>query len=197
MARARSLARARSRLAAGPSAMLPRAAPARASFGRRALAVAAGFGLMATGAAAAYLGRAPVTSTAPSTVPASVPHAPSRASALAPPPAVAPRPDAVVARSPIRAEPRRDARSGELAVLRRAQAAYASGDYPAVVDIVGQHARRFSNGRLAEEAEALRVRSLARSGRADEAQRALEAFARRFPQSVLLPALRRSPDGEH
>jgi len=120
---------------------------------------------------------------------------PSAATHASPPPAVAP-PRTVAARLPRRLSSGRDPKVDELAVLRRAQVAYANGEYQAVVDIVGQHARRFSNGRLAEEAEALRVRSLARCGRQEDAFRALDAFANRFPQSVLLTALRRSLGAE-
>lgn len=199
VARARSLARARARLAAGPNATRPRRAPTRASRGRRSVALAAVLVLTAAGTAAALLRRAPPRDRPePQTalpVPRDVPREPTAGAPARPD---APRPNAIPAPSPGRAVMGRqgEGRPGELAVLRRAQAAYANGDYPAVVDIIGKHARRFSNGRLAEEAEALRVRSLARCGRGGEAERALDAFARRFPQSVLLPALRRSVGSE-
>jgi len=55
--------------------------------------------------------------------------------------------------------------------------------------LIAEHARRFPNGRLAEEREALRVRSLADSGRMADARRAVAAFGARFPRSVLLPRL--------
>jgi hypothetical protein len=58
-----------------------------------------------------------------------------------------------------------------------------------VLVLVAEHARQFPNGRLAEEREALRIRSLASARRADEAVRAFAAFAARFPQSALLPRL--------
>ena len=54
---------------------------------------------------------------------------------------------------------------------------------------VAEHGRRFPNGRLAEEREALRVRSLAHAGRGDEARRALASFGKRFPHSAFLPRL--------
>jgi hypothetical protein len=53
--------------------------------------------------------------------------------------------------------------------------------------LVAEHARQFSHGRLAEEREALRVRSLAGSGRTEDARRATAAFAARVARSVLLP----------
>ena len=80
--------------------------------------------------------------------------------------------------------------AAELYLLQRAQSEYASRDFPDALVLVAEHARRFPNGRLAEEREALRVRSLAGAGRGDQARRALAAFARRFPRSVLLPRLR-------
>ena len=80
--------------------------------------------------------------------------------------------------------------AAELSLLQRAQSDCASQDFADALVVVGEHARRFPDGRLAEEREALRVRSLAGTGRGDEARRALAAFARRFPHSVLLPRLR-------
>ena len=80
--------------------------------------------------------------------------------------------------------------AAELYLLQRAQADYASQDFSDALVLVAEHARRFPSGRLAEEREALRVRSLAGAGRGDQARRALTAFARRFPRSVLLPRLR-------
>ena len=82
--------------------------------------------------------------------------------------------------------------AAELDLLQRAQVAFAGRDFPGALVLVAEHARRFPNGRLAEEREALRVRSLAGSGRADDARRAVAAFANRFPRSVLLPRLMQS-----
>ncbi len=80
--------------------------------------------------------------------------------------------------------------AAELYLLQRAQSDYASHDFPDALVLVAEHARRFPSGRLAEEREALRVRSLAGAGRGDQARRALAAFGKRFPRSVLLPRLR-------
>jgi len=196
VARTRALSRARARVARGPLALSPSVPPARASFARRAVAIAAGFALMATGVAAAFLGRAPASSTPASGSALPPPHDTPTTATHAPPPAAVAQQRPVAARVPRHVPIGRDPKADELAVLRRAQVAYSNGEYQAVVDIVGQHARRFSNGRLAEEAEALRVRSLARCGRLEDAFRALDAFANRFPHSVLLTALRRSLGGE-
>jgi hypothetical protein len=56
-----------------------------------------------------------------------------------------------------------------------------------------EHARRFKNGRLAEEREALRVKALVGLGRTHDARRAAAAFEARFPNSVLLPAVNQMP----
>ncbi|HZL16793.1 MAG TPA: hypothetical protein VFG23_03490 [Polyangia bacterium] len=82
--------------------------------------------------------------------------------------------------------------AAELGLLQRAQSDYASHDFPDALVLVGEHARRFPNGRMAEERDALRVRSLANMGRGDEARHALADFAKHFPHSALLPRLRQS-----
>jgi hypothetical protein len=80
----------------------------------------------------------------------------------------------------------------ELDLLQRAQVAYAGRDFSGALVLLAEHARRFPKGRLAEEREALRIRSLAGSGREDEARRATAAFGVRFPRSVLLLRLQQT-----
>jgi hypothetical protein len=77
----------------------------------------------------------------------------------------------------------------ELRLLRRAQSAFAQRDFTKALTVIAEHTRNFPSGRLSEEREALRIQSLAGSGRADEARHATSAFAKRFPRSVLLPRL--------
>jgi hypothetical protein len=91
---------------------------------------------------------------------------------------------------------RDDAAREELHLLRRARAAVARGDFAAALAPIAEHTRRFKDGRLAEEREALRVKALAGLGRTDEARRAAAAFEARFPHSVLLPAVSRMPASE-
>ena len=86
-----------------------------------------------------------------------------------------------------------EAAHAELRLLRQARAAVARGDFAAALPPIAEHARRFKNGRLAEEREALRVKALAGLGRTDEARRAAAAFRVRFPRSVLLPAVSQMP----
>ena len=97
------------------------------------------------------------------------------------PPLIAPQPE----QSPARSQRERD--TAELQLLARAQAAYSRRDFRRAVALIGELTRRFPNGHLAEEREALRVRSLFGLGTADQGGRAATAFARRFPRSVLLP----------
>jgi hypothetical protein len=103
----------------------------------------------------------------------------------------------VVTASPIRPArtgPKEDAFTGELELLQRAHAAFTRRDFSLALTLVAERTRRFPRGQLAEQREALRVRSLAGSGHADEAHRAAAAFAVRFPRSVLLSRVEGSPE---
>jgi hypothetical protein len=194
--RARSLARARAAIVA---AVTPHPEPVPARWRRvlpLALAASLVLGVGTASALVALHRRVP-----PRLVPAPPVRsavAPSaRAPVLAsPPPAppVAPPADSTV-------KPRRSERpslphesyAAELSLLQRAQVAYAGREFSNALSLVAEHRRRFPNGRLTEEREALRVRSLAGAGRPDEAARAAALFADRFPRSVLLPRLGTQP----
>jgi hypothetical protein len=82
----------------------------------------------------------------------------------------------------------------ELPLLRQARAAVAQNDFAAALPPLVEHARRFKDGSLAEEREALRVKALAGLGRIEEARREAAAFGARFPRSVLLPAVHQMVD---
>jgi len=195
--RARALARARAALAA-PAAAAP-APPVTASRTRWVVAAAAGLMASAAIGAAAYQIRARLAHT-PSAPPAgAIVRAPALIPAAHPEPAVlgpesgpelAPEPTPAIAE---RALSPADVARAELRLLRLARAAVARGDFEAALAPLAEHARRFKNGRLAEEREALRVKSLAGLGRTEEARRAAAAFRARFPRSVLLPAVSRMP----
>jgi hypothetical protein len=191
--RARLMARARAAFAASKASPTPLPALSSPSLWRgRRIAIAASVLLVfaTAGAAAALHARlAPAPEIAP---PAPrVPEMPSvRARAPGLPPIQSPElaPSARTHR-PHRSITPQESYAAELELLQRAQSEYASRDFADALVLVAEHGRRFPNGRLAEEREALRVRSLARAGRADEARRALSSFAKRFPHSVLLPRL--------
>ncbi len=192
--RARLLARGRALVGAGepesppnPAEMVPPV-----PHGNRALRVMAVAASVAVVAAAGAVGAViagryqppaaePVVAPAPG--PAAVPIAEGPVGTL-PVPA---RPAAPIGRKHARAaQPGPDLFTAELELLQRAHAAYTRRIFPAALALIAEHARRFPHGRLAEEREALRVRSLAGAGRAEEAHRAAVAFAVQFPRSVLL-----------
>jgi hypothetical protein len=205
VARARVRARARATLAAASASSLPVATPQKTSHSRLALAAGVAFVLGATGTAAAFLGpaflgpfvgrhgsvgrRAAPTTPLPRVTPTLDVAAPTDD----PIPSSAASPPVVTATAPERhrhASRAGDPRAAELTVIQKAQAAYADGNLPSALELLAEHERRFPHGRLAEERDALRVRSLAGCGRATDARRALEVFADRYPHSVLLPHLR-------
>jgi len=74
----------------------------------------------------------------------------------------------------------------ELRVLQPARQALARRDFASALGAIAQHQRQFPSGRLVEEREALRVKSLLGAGRVAEARRAGAAFRTRFPRSALL-----------
>jgi hypothetical protein len=189
--RARALARARATVAAAKAALPARAIPERGRGLRIGVAASVALVLGATGAAAALRGWIPprLGQTPPSTAGA-VP--PVRVSAPDFPALPAVAPEVTPTRKPhrpARVATAQESYAAELQLLHRAQAAYTRRDFSGALILVAEHGRGFPNGRLAEQREALRVRSLAGSGRAEEARHAVGAFARRFPRSVLLQRL--------
>ena len=188
--RARAMARARTALAAGGAATS--APPSGRSRTRWAVAAAAALIASAAVGAAAYeirarMARAPQVAPAAHVMPVAAAPA-ARSAAVADEQPVAPAaPVPAPGLSPA------EAARAELRLLREARAAVARGDFSAALTPIAEHTRRFKNGRLAEEREALRVKALAGLGRTDEARRAATAFRARFPRSVLLPAVSRMP----
>jgi hypothetical protein len=195
--RARAMARARAALAAGLAT--PVASPARTAL-RSRWAAAAVLVCMASAAAvlAAYGIHAHIARLAAPVVLPPIP-APARSGAVrkAPeaPPVVAPADDEAPPAPPRTLSPprlsRAEALRAELRLLRHARAAVAREDFAAALVPIAEHVRRFKDGRLAEEREALRVKALVGLGRAQDTRRAAAAFRTRFPHSVLLPAVDR------
>jgi len=191
--RARALARAQASLATpvvGSTA--PRAAPRTRWPAAAAAALVVGMAV----AAAAYeihARMAPVPATRPAAVApvgevvGAAPAASQTAGAVADPiPAPAPAVEAPVS------SPAATARA-ELRLLQQARFAVARRDFAAALPPIAEHTRRFKNGRLSEEREALRVKALSGLHRTEEARRAAAAFRARFPRSVLLPAVSQMP----
>jgi hypothetical protein len=197
--RARSLARARAALVAG-RVTPPAGVDATARSGHAGLAkgAAACVAAAAIGVAAYTIGshRRPVADRVGAPVVQMVAASPAPSS---PAPSM-PAPTVSAAPSPAPAlamKTQRSSRAGqspdELRLLRQARAAVARQDFPGALARVAEHTRRFKDGRLAEEREALRVKALSGLGRTQEARRAADAFAARFPRSVLLPAVEQMP----
>jgi len=86
--------------------------------------------------------------------------------------------------------------NAELQLLRTARQKVTNGDFAGALAIIAEHVRRFRNGGLVEEREALRVKSLAGLGRHEEAQRAAAAFHARFPHSVFLATFERMKEAD-
>lgn len=100
--------------------------------------------------------------------------------ASTPPPAPAP---AVSIGSPA------NALAAERALLDVARSAFGRGEGDEALAALARHERAFPNGQLAEEREALAVRCLVLTSRADEARARGARFRRRYPTSVMLPAV--------
>jgi hypothetical protein len=126
----------------------------------------------------------------PNTVVATPPAPPVRNTPIAD----APTAPALVEEAP-RAS-RSNAARAELRLLQLARAAVAREDFAAAWPPLAQHARRFRDGRLAEEREALRVKTLVGLGETELARRAAATFGTRFPRSVLLSAVSQMPASE-
>ncbi len=92
--------------------------------------------------------------------------------------------------SPLSLQARRPA-DGEMRLLEQAWVALEREEFAAAMVPIGEHARRFRNGRLTEEREALRVKALSGLGLRDEVRRAAAEFEARFPRSPLLPVVNR------
>lgn len=86
--------------------------------------------------------------------------------------------------------------NAELELLRTARQGVTRGDFTGALAVIAEHGRKFRNGSLVEEREALRVKSLAGLGRHEEAQRAAARFHARFPHSVFLATFNRMKEAD-
>jgi hypothetical protein len=190
--RARSLSRARATMAA-MAAISREPIPA---VRRRGLTVALAASIaLVVGAAAATAALRSRALSPSQAVPPAIPttEPPIHNTTIAVPPSL----PAIAPQSTFTAKPQRWARpttaqesyAAELDLLTRAQGAYAAREFSDVLARVAEHGRKFPNGRLTEEREALRIRALAGAGREEEARRAATAFESRFPRSIMLPRL--------
>ena len=184
----------------GPSAAAAHSLPVAASWVRLApLAASFVVGAMVGGAAMRAWSPAPpapvaVQALPPLPVPASI-AAPAAAVASEPPiePVVSPTPAAVRSARAVplavsSASPHSQL-AAERLMLDAARAAVEREDGASALAAASEHERRFPAGILVQEREVLAVRALLLLGRSGEARARADRFRRRFPDSVLLPAL--------
>ena len=125
--------------------------------------------------------------TAPAAPPSNVTGGdPSQAPALAPVSPVEPAPNLLT-----RSLPSGGAHdlAAERALLDRVQSALRAGDVSGAQRAIGAHARRFPTGILAEEREALAIKTLVAAGRHQEAQKRAAKFRERFPEGLFRPSV--------
>lgn len=79
----------------------------------------------------------------------------------------------------------------EIDLIDTARAALSRGDSRGALATLDAYSRIYPRGRLAMEAEVLRIDALERSGDTDSARRRAEAFLRHNPKSVLSARVRR------
>lgn len=92
--------------------------------------------------------------------------------------------------APVAAAPRhRGELVDEVAAIDRARTAMDEDPEAALAELEA-YRREFAGGALAQEAEVLRIESLARSGRADQARQAASAFLTSHPRSPLATRVR-------
>jgi hypothetical protein len=77
----------------------------------------------------------------------------------------------------------------ERSLIEIARAALARGDGDAALNASGDHAKRFPEGLLAEEREALAVQALAVQGNADQARARARTFRAKYPGSLFRSAV--------
>ena len=86
----------------------------------------------------------------------------------------------------------RDSLPAERALLDIARSAFGRGQSDEALAALARHEARFPPGQLAEEREALAVRSLVLGGHTSEARARAARFRKRYPTSVMLPAVEAS-----
>jgi hypothetical protein len=84
----------------------------------------------------------------------------------------------------------RSALAAEQALLDRARVALTRGLYPDALSAVRQHATQFPAGALSAERAGLEVLALSGSGASDEAKSAAKRYLERYPDGVMIDAVR-------
>ena len=79
----------------------------------------------------------------------------------------------------------------ESALLAKARGELRGGDANAALATLGEAEKKFPDGVLAQEREALTIEATLKAGRTDEAQARTDAFASKYPSSPHVARLRR------
>lgn len=153
-----------------------------------------GLGLGAAGHA--WLSPAPAPMLAPQpALPVLPRQAPARPLPLAEPTAL-PLQDAEVRREVVKPRPEPSAPEPslerELSLLEQARSKLADGHASATLELLRQHRAVYPSSALEQERAALGVRALVAAGNINEARTQAEAFAQRYPNSVLRPSVERA-----
>jgi len=125
---------------------------------------------------------------APPVPPPAPRRTPAAAAAASPAPAASPALAAAPAAAPVRTG---SSLGDEVAALDKAKRALSAGDAPGSLAILDGYDHAFPRGALSQEATALRIEALARSGRTAEARTMLAALRAKNPDSPLLDKLTR------
>lgn len=96
--------------------------------------------------------------------------------------------------SPPRSEAPLFGRDGSL--LEAARSSNATGRYADALSAVTQHEQEYPSSQFEQEREALRIQALVGLGRQDEARALARRFEQRFPESILLEAIRQAVGAE-
>jgi hypothetical protein len=143
---------------------------------------------------------APPSITVPQVAPVAAPAPQPQSAELSP---IVEAPIVEEARAPVPPSPKSDARSSsassasppsalaaELSALDAARARLDAGDPSGALSRLDDYTRSFPRGRLALEAEVLRIDALSRSGQRAAAEKRAATFLRRHPNSVLASRVR-------
>jgi hypothetical protein len=84
----------------------------------------------------------------------------------------------------------------ESALLERARFDVQHGSGARALQALAAHERRFPEGRMLEQREALTIQALIQTGRRDEASRRAKRFRERFPGSLMLQVIQSALDSE-
>jgi hypothetical protein len=117
------------------------------------------------------------------------PAAPASSASVAPVPEPAAHPIAEAPTASVASVASADDLAAERSLLDAARTALARGNGPDALAAVARHEERYPSGALAEEREAMAIQALLLVKRFDDGRARGARFHRRYPRSVLMPAI--------